>query len=618
MSSVPRPSAGAASELPFASYAQIIRMLVPPAERISVYDALGHALWINDGVEEPDFRMHVELVLARARQGASAAASAAAQPGDDTAFVFVIRNANNLAVGALGIACRNLAAGARFRSAEAVERMLAPVMTILGHAWPATAKVVPIASAASRESGTRQATVAANQLSASMPVPAMLRKTLSLATSLIDCAFGAVVLPERAFTLSHCVSAEESDLSITAAVDNVRSHVLRWMKTRNETLVVNAIPGRTQQLPYKLLVVPVRNPEQRIVALLMLFRSKRARDFAGVDIDELTQLAARVPTDALTDMLAPEAPIVASVVALPQPQKPAPKPAPPVVKRMEPAPAPKVTARPSPPQRPVASPKPAAPRPVARSAPQSMDQRVRTALRLGSFDLYAQKIEAIRESTASPRFEVLLRMREANQLHNPTTFFPAAETNRLLPELDCWVINELLGTLRKRATTVRTSCLEFSVNVTGQSLATAQFGEFIVAEVCRTAIPAGLLVFEVSEKTVLEHEDDMNELSARLRDVGCRIALDNCRSGLGTLDPLNKWPVSRVKIDGSLIRGLGMSQRAESQVRALAQLAADRGIETVAECVETQRIRDRLLDLGIDFAQGFHLAKPQPLQTLFG
>jgi EAL domain-containing protein (putative c-di-GMP-specific phosphodiesterase class I) len=614
MSSVLKPSANPAgsNELPFASYAQLIRMLVPPAERISFYDAMAQSLWINDGVEEPDFRMHVELVLGRARQSASPPPAAdAAHPADDTAFVFAIRNTHNAVVGAIGITCRNLPSGARFRSADAVERMLAPVIVILGHAWPATAKVVPLPTGAMREAGTRQAVVAATQLLPSMPVPAMLRKTLTLATELIDCAFGAVVLPERPFTLSHCVSADESDLSINAAIDNIREHVLRWMKARNEPLVVNGTGGRTQQLPYKLLVVPVRDPAQRVVALLMLFRSKRARDFASVDTDELAQLAARVPTAALSAMLVPEVPVIASVAKLPpQPQVTAPAA----------RPAAKAIARP-------ATPATAAPRisvnepklviPTAATPPQTMDDRIRTALRLGTFDLYAQKITAMRETTQSPRFEVLLRMRDAGKLHGPPTFFAAAESSRLLPELDCWVIGELLKTLRKRAVTVRASCLEFSINVAGQSLAMPQFGEFIVAEVCRTAIPAGLLVFEISERTALEHEDDMENLSARLRDVGCRVALDNCRSGLGTLDPLNKWPVSRVKIDGSLIRSLGSSVRAESQVRAVAQLAADRGIETVAECVESQRVQDKLLEMGIDFAQGFHLAKPQPLQTLF-
>ena len=631
MSSVLK-SAGStgAIDLPFASYGQIVRMLVPPAERIGFYDAQGHALWINDGVDEPDFRMHVELVLTRARQSAAAGPDS----NDDSGFVFAIRNPKNDIVGALGISCRDQPNGARFRSADAVERMLIPVLTILGHAWPVSAKVIPLNSPA-RDAGTRQAAVAGVQLQGSMPVPAMLRKALTLATELIDCAFGAIVLPERPFTLSQCASSDESELGITAAIDNIREHVVRWMKVNNKPLVVNATGGKTQQLPYKLLVVPVHDPADRVVALLMLFRSKRARDFASVDIDELTQLAARVPTEGLSEMLVPEAPVLASVVKLQQPQAAAPKPTAPI--KAEPTPPPAAPGTRATLERHVAAPPKTLPRiaapadrkavkpaveskiavPSAASAAPKMDDRIRTALRLGTFDLYAQRIAPLRQATESPRFEVLLRMRDAEKLHGPQSFFPAAESSRLLPELDCWVIGELFNTLRKRAVTVRASSLEFSINLAGQSLATSQFGEFIVAEVCRTAIPAGLLVFEISERTALEHEDDMQNLCARLHDVGCRIALDNCRSGLGTLDPMNKWPVSRVKIDGSLVRHLGISSRAESQIRAVAELAAERGIETVAECVESQRIQDKLLEMGIDFAQGFHLAKPQPLQTLF-
>jgi Amt family ammonium transporter len=265
--------------------------------------------------------------------------------------------------------------------------------------------------------------------------------------------------------------------------------------------------------------------------------------------------------------------------------------------------------------------KPATPRiavPENTPAPNiPMDARVRAALREGGFDLYAQKISALKDVSHSPRFEVLLRMREGTKLHTPASFFNAAEMSKLLPEVDCWVIGALMQALRKRAVTVRASSLEFSINIAGQSLATDQFSEFIVAEVCRSAIPAGLLVFEISERTALEHEDAMEVLSARLRDVGCRIALDNCRSGLGTLDPLNKWPVSRVKIDSSLIRNIGTNSRSASQVRAVAQIAADRGIETVAEGVETQLIHDQLLEMGIDYAQGFHLGRPEPLQSAF-
>src|SRR6187399_20627 len=121
MSSVLKPAAARSGGLgiPFASYAQVVRMLVPPAERISFYDDSSEALWINDGVEEPDFRMHVELSIARARQARSltserAQPATAAEHTSHPSFVFAIRNAGGVVVGALGIGCRDLAAGARY------------------------------------------------------------------------------------------------------------------------------------------------------------------------------------------------------------------------------------------------------------------------------------------------------------------------------------------------------------------------------------------------------------------------------------------------------------------------------------------------------------------------
>ena len=627
MSSVLKTAAALAGStgLPFASYAQIVRMLVPPAERISFYDHRAQALWINDGVEEPELRMHVELSLARARHHAQERPSSAvvASEQDAPSFVFSVRNAQDTVVGALGIACRDLPPGARFRSPEAVERILQPLLQILAHAWPSVIDK-PATSIAAKETAPRQATTAGAQLRQQMPAPALLRKALLLATELIDCSFGAVVVPSRPFTLTQRVSPDESDLAINAAIDNVRAHVLRWIQVRTEPLVVNSAGnGRNNQLPYKLLAVPVRDASQRSVALIMLFRHGRDRDFASVDVDELVQLATSLPAEAL-GTLAAEPPVVATVAPSAGVRTASVSVKPAMADAMAPAAAPLVPSAPLVRARHPSAPiiRPAAPRTSAvvqpPAAPLPMDARIRTALREGGFDLYAQRISSLRDNTLSPRFEVLLRMREGTKLHTPASFFNAAEMNRLLPDVDCWVIGALMQTLRKRAVTVRASSLEFSINLAGQSLATEQFAEFIVAEVCRSAIPAGLLVFEISERTALEHEDAMEVLSARLRDVGCRIALDNCRSGLGTLDPLKKWPVSRVKIDSSLIRNIATNPRFASQVRAVAQIAADRGIETVAEGVETQMVHERLFEMGIDYAQGFHLFRPAPLQSAFG
>jgi EAL domain-containing protein (putative c-di-GMP-specific phosphodiesterase class I) len=186
-----------------------------------------------------------------------------------------------------------------------------------------------------------------------------------------------------------------------------------------------------------------------------------------------------------------------------------------------------------------------------------------------------------------------------------------------MPEVDRWVIRRLLTKLRENAARVRAGQLEFCINVAAQSLTEDRFSEFVVAEVCRSSIPAGLLVFEVSECDALEHQYAFECLGARLRDVGCRIALDNCRAGLTTFGPLHKWPVSCVKIDGSLIRNMASSSRSESVVRAVTQLASNMGIETVAERVEDASLCGKLADIGMDYAQGFHFGQPAPLAQLF-
>jgi Amt family ammonium transporter len=228
-----------------------------------------------------------------------------------------------------------------------------------------------------------------------------------------------------------------------------------------------------------------------------------------------------------------------------------------------------------------------------------------------------QSIEPLRDVGRPARFEVLLRLPGENQLHLPRSFMAAARASYLMPDVDRWVISELLKKLRQHALSVRTSCWEFSVNIAAQSLTSAHFSDFLVAEVCRSAIPAGLLVFEVSEKDAANHEQALQSLAVRLRDVGSRIALDNCRAGVGTLASVRKWPVSCVKIDGSLIRSIATSVQYQSQVKTLVDLASSMSVDTVAECVENEAVRNALLEMGVDYAQGFHLGKPRPLSELF-
>jgi EAL domain-containing protein (putative c-di-GMP-specific phosphodiesterase class I) len=608
MSSVPQLRAQPLPEngdLPFASYAQIVRMLLPLTGKVCFYDADGHALWISDGLEESGLRMHMEAVLARFRSGEAPdpADCSDSNEGQPT-YVFAIRSRDQALTGALAVIFRDLPANTTSRRSETVERLLAPVLEILAHAWREPAITIP----------TLQTSEVAQDVSKMLdpsespaPLPALLRRTLALATHRLQCAFGTVVVTHRPFTLSHRASPDESDLTMNAAIEAVRTPMLKLMQMRDEALLINSTArGSEHVVPFKFMVLPLRSVSNRLAAMLMLFRTKQDRDFTSADVHELTQILTRIPANALTQ-LDPEAPVETQVARLHEQ---------PVVTSTAADRAPiKVVVPPPTPPRAAAT--AGVPLLITPDAAPPMEERIRTALRADSFELVAQRISPLRDARRPARFEVFVRMQEAQRLRPPSSFFEAAEANALMPELDRWVIRRLLTTLRENAAIVRSGRWEFCINIAAQSLIADRFSDFVVAEVCKSSIPAGLLVFEISECDALEHQYALEFLGARLRDVGCRIALDNCRAGLTTFGPLHKWPVSCVKIDGSLIRNVNTSTRSESVVRAVTQLAASMGIETVAERVESASLCDKLIDIGIDYAQGFHFGQPEPLAGVF-
>jgi EAL domain-containing protein (putative c-di-GMP-specific phosphodiesterase class I) len=622
-----------ASAMPFASYAQVLRMLMPPAHRVGFYDAKGHALWVSDGVEEPEFRMHLDLVLARfaANRPEEMAGPYSATEQPEPIYVFPIRDSAGNLLGAVGLLCRSLPEGTAYRRPEHVDRLLAPLLDIVSHGWR-TQVEPPQPPVLVREiKATNPIIAPAPAPPADAPLPALLRRTLALATRSLNGAFGTVIAAARPFTLTHRVSPDESDLAIDAAIDNVRTSVLRYMSVRTGPLVSNitgtglvrtdlAGTGRAQQLPYKLLALPLRTESSQLAAALVVFRARNAPDFTGDEVASLAKIAAQVPANLLRELI-PSAVTVAPAIQpaaatsanpehLPEATAATTK-APPEASKLAPA---------TPEQPPSIKANPTPLKIVQLAAAHSamtMDERVRAALREDNFDLYVQKISPLRDTRRAARYEVLLRMTDGTQLYAPQTFFAAAEANELMPELDQWVIRELMSTLRKRAAALRTNFWEFSINIAAQTLLTDQFSEYVLQELRSSAIPAGLLVFEVAESDAIEHQYSLSILAKRLHEAGCRLALDNCRAGLRTFDSVHKWPVSCLKIDGSLIRNIVTNYRYETQVRAVAEMAREMRIETVAECVESEGIRERLIGMGVDYAQGFHFGKPQPLRTLF-
>ena len=236
------------------------------------------------------------------------------------------------------------------------------------------------------------------------------------------------------------------------------------------------------------------------------------------------------------------------------------------------------------------------------------------ALEADRFVLYAQPVAPLGPERTAPRFELLLRMvSETGEILPPEKFLSAAERYQLLPAIDRWVIKNALTTLGQHADALRGCGMRFSINISGASIASEEFLEFLESSVKECGLPPELLSFELTETSAVSNLTRADRLMQRLRALGCSFALDDFGTGLSSLAYLKALPVSELKIDGSFVRDAGTNQRTESMVRAIAQLAHTMGMVTVAEYVETDDLRTRMASLGVDFGQGFAMGRPTPL-----
>jgi len=242
---------------------------------------------------------------------------------------------------------------------------------------------------------------------------------------------------------------------------------------------------------------------------------------------------------------------------------------------------------------------------------------LREALDKNRFRLYAQPILPLAIGPGQPRFEVLLRMLdEQGELVPPGKFLPAAEHYQLMPAIDRWVVEHTLRALDTQRDTLRQHVARFAINLSGQSVTDAGAADFISAQIGATGIPADILCFELTETAAVANLKKADAFMQRLRQLGCQIALDDFGTGASSLAYLKNLPVSVIKIDGSFVRDALTNPRSESMVKAVAQLARAMGITTVAEYVETDDLRIRMANLGVDYGQGFAIGKPLPLEDV--
>jgi diguanylate cyclase (GGDEF)-like protein/PAS domain S-box-containing protein len=244
-------------------------------------------------------------------------------------------------------------------------------------------------------------------------------------------------------------------------------------------------------------------------------------------------------------------------------------------------------------------------------------QKLQGALRDNKFELYFQPIvHAQLGGVRGPAIEVFVRMEGENGQPGapPAEFIRAAERYRLMPYVDRWVVQTVLSALGRGGLKVPAG-RSVAVNIAGQTLGDSEFLEFVVECFDHTGASPVDICFEVTESSVVANLDHARRFIGVLHGMGCEFALDDFGSGLSSFSTLKTLPIDYLKIDGSFIRNLAEDTVNQAMVAAMIELSRSLNFRVVAEQVEDQLSLDAVKRMGIDFVQGFVIARPQPLSV---
>ena len=243
--------------------------------------------------------------------------------------------------------------------------------------------------------------------------------------------------------------------------------------------------------------------------------------------------------------------------------------------------------------------------------------RISSAVEDDRLELFFQPIIGIGKANSNSRghYELLLRMRdERGQLVNPDQFIPAAERYNLMSTLDRWVVREALSELADKSGDGEAR-YTIAINLSGTSLSEDRFLDDIVQQLKKQKLPKGAVCFEITETAAISNLSRVVHFMNALKELGCKFSLDDFGSGLSSFTYLKNLPVDYLKIDGQFIRNVAEDDIDESMVVAISQVGHAMGIETIAERVETKKVLDKLGSLGIEFAQGYYIARPTSVQS---
>ncbi len=232
--------------------------------------------------------------------------------------------------------------------------------------------------------------------------------------------------------------------------------------------------------------------------------------------------------------------------------------------------------------------------------------------------LMAQLIAPCQHSpdSAGLHYEILARMLdEKGNVMSPASFLPAIARAGLNREFDRLIIESTFDYLSSdKVLCARTSAC--AINVTGRMISSPELPDLIRDQLKRTGLPASLFVIEITESESIDDLEVAKANARELKAIGITVAVDDFGTGLATFDYLKQFKPQILKIDGSFIRTFDDSPLDRAIVQSIVRVAGTIGAKTVAEWVETEDLGRKLRGLGVDFLQGYAIAKPIPIRQM--
>lgn len=245
--------------------------------------------------------------------------------------------------------------------------------------------------------------------------------------------------------------------------------------------------------------------------------------------------------------------------------------------------------------------------------------RIHQALEENHFCLYSQKVIPVNNKSKPIYYEILLRLLDKEgQIIVPAVFMPSAARYELIPLIDHWVISTFF---RKYHDYYHQNCREghcspilYALNISGASINSKHFLDFLQQQLEEAQVPPETICFEITENTAISNFDQALKLITRIKQLGCRFAIDDFGHGMNSFDYIKHFPVDYLKIDGSFVRNLLNTDIDRAIVESFNHIGHVMNLQTIAEFVENKLILEELTAIGVDYLQGYEIAKPVPFE----